>query len=81
MVAYLDSKGVKCTSLDTTRMGQAGDPSSPIIIWVGVIPGTISAEDGIGIATDCKNILTRHAFYDVHVEIRESEVTHSAKMY
>jgi len=83
MIVYLDSKEVKCTSLDPVRMGYAGDSSPPVIVWMGVLPGTLSAEDGIEVATRCKEILSAHAIDDVHVEIRESEVTHFAgpKMY
>lgn len=84
MVVYLDFKGVKCTSLDPVRMGNAGESSSsPVIIWMGVVPGSLSAEDGIAVATHCRGILSAHGIDDVHVEIRESEVTRSAgpKLY
>jgi hypothetical protein len=83
MVDYLDSKGVKCTSLDPVRMGYAGESSPPVIIWMGVVPGSLSAEDGVEVATRCKSILLAHDIDDVHVEIRESEVIRSAgpKMY
>ncbi|KAG8751901.1 hypothetical protein FRC14_007526 [Serendipita sp. 396] len=83
MVDYLGSKGVKWTSLDPVRMGYAGESSPPVIIWMGAVPGSLSAEDGIEVATHCKSILSAHNIDDVHVEIRESVVTHSAdpKMY
>ncbi|GBE77162.1 hypothetical protein SCP_0100340 [Sparassis crispa] len=83
MVHYLDSKGVKCTSLDPVHMGYAGESSPPIIVWIGVVPGSLSAEDDVEVATHCKSILSAHDIDDVHVEIRESEVIRSAgpKMY
>ena len=84
IVGYLDSKGVKWTSLDPVRIGYAeSDSSPPAIVWMGVVPGTLSAEDGIEVATHCKSILSAHGVNDTHVEIRESEVFHSAgpKMY
>jgi hypothetical protein len=83
MVEYLDSKGVMCTSLDPVRMGYAGESSPPAIIWIGVLAGSLSAEDGVEVATHCKTILSAHNIDDVHVEIRESEVFRSAgpKMY
>ncbi|KAG8816620.1 hypothetical protein FRC19_011909 [Serendipita sp. 401] len=83
MVDYLDSKGVKWTSLDPVRMGYAGESSPLVIIWMGAVPGSLSAEDGIEVTTHCKSILSAHNIGDVHVEIRESVVTHSAdpKMY
>jgi hypothetical protein len=84
IVVYLGSKGVKCTSLDPVRMGYAGELSSPpVIIWMGVVPGSLSAGDGVEVATHCRGILSAHGIDDVHVEIRESEVTRCAgsKMY
>ena len=82
MVGYLDSKGVKWTSLDPVRMGYAGESSPPVIVWMGVVPGSISGEEGVKVATHCKSILSAHNI-DVHVEIRESMVIRSAgpKMY
>jgi hypothetical protein len=82
MVGYLDSKGVKWTSLDSVRMGYAGESSPPVIVWMGVVPGSLSAEEGVEVATHCKSILSAHDI-DVHVEIRESMVIRSAghKMY
>ncbi|KAG9023522.1 hypothetical protein FRB95_012982 [Tulasnella sp. JGI-2019a] len=76
-------KGVKWTSLDPVRMGYASEASLPVIVWVGVVPGSLSAEDGVEIATHGKSILFAHGIDDVHVEIRQSEVIRSAgpKMY
>jgi hypothetical protein len=64
-------------------MGYASESSPPVIVWMGVIPGSLSAEDGVEIATHCKSILSAHGIDDVDVEIRESEVIRSAgpKMY
>ena len=81
VVSYLDAEGVKCTSLDPVRMGYTGDSSPPAIIWMGVLHGSLTAEIGIRVATDCKGILSAHGIPDVHVEIRESEVFRSAKLY
>jgi len=83
MVAYLDAKGVKCTSLDPVHMGYAGESSPPAIIWVGVVPGSLSAEEGVEVATHLKAILSAHGIDDIHIEIREAEVIRSAgpKMY
>ncbi|THH15856.1 hypothetical protein EW146_g4700 [Bondarzewia mesenterica] len=77
MVGYLDSKGVKWTSLDPVHMGYAGESSPPVIVWIGVVPGSLSAEEGVEVATHCKSILSAHDI-DVHVEIRESMVIRSA---
>ncbi|KAG7446143.1 uncharacterized protein BT62DRAFT_932507 [Guyanagaster necrorhizus] len=83
MIDYLDFKGVKMTSLDPVRMGYVDESSPPVIIWMGVVPGSLSAKDGVEVATHCKNILSAYNINDVHVEIRESEISYSAgpKMY
>ena len=78
MVDYLDSMEIKWTSLDPVRMGYATDSSPPVIVWMGVVPGSLSAEEGIKVATHCKSILSAHDIDDVHVEIRESVVVRSA---
>ena len=83
MDAYLVGQGVQYTSLDPVRLGKVGDrsASSSIIIWVGVVPGSLSAKDGVNIAVGCRSILLANGIKDVHVEIRESVVTFAAKMY
>src|SRR6266852_597688 len=40
-----------------------------------------TAEDGVEVATRCRSILSAHDIDDVHVEIRESEVIRSAKLF
>jgi len=83
LVQYLDSKGVNMTSIDPIRMGYESESPPPVIVWIGVLPQSLSVEDGINVATHCKGILSTHNIDDVHVEIRESEVIHLAcpKMY
>ncbi|KAG8806641.1 hypothetical protein FRC17_004889, partial [Serendipita sp. 399] len=81
MVEYLDTNRVECTSLDPIRMGYAGDSSPPAIIWMGVLRGSLTAEIGVQVATHCKGILSAHGIDDIHIEIRESEVIRSAKLY
>ncbi|KAI0304089.1 hypothetical protein BC826DRAFT_903028 [Russula brevipes] len=81
MVGYLNTNGVKWTSLDPVRMGHTGDPCPPAIVWVGVLPGSLTAEIGVKVAIDCKGILDANGIHDVHIEIRESEIFRSAKMY
>ena len=79
------AKGVECTSLDPVHMGYAGESSPPAIIWVGVVPGSLSAEEGVELATHLKAILSAHGIDhdDIHIETREAEVIRSAgpKMY
>lgn len=56
-------------------------PFLPAILWVGVLPGTLTAEAGVDVAIQCKNILSAKGIDDVHVELRESEVFHCARLY
>jgi hypothetical protein len=74
IIDYLDDKKVKWTSLDPVRMGYVGVSSPPVIVWIGVVPDSLSAKDGVEVATRCKDILTTHNINNVHIEIRESEV-------
>ena len=81
MGEYLHDMGVQCTSLDPIRIGKAGEESPPLIIWVGVHPGSLTPEDGAKAAIQCKAMLDEHSFHDVHVEIRESQFALAAKLY
>ena len=81
MITYLESKEVKWSSLDCVRMGNAGESFHPAIIWIGVIPGSLAHEKGVEVAVHCKSILVASDISDVHVEIRESEVIRTSKLY
>jgi hypothetical protein len=81
MVSYLDSMGVKCSSLDPSRIGCTDDPSPPTIIWVGVFPDALPAKDGVNVAIRCKDILSTNGIDDVHVELRELKVFRCTKLY
>jgi hypothetical protein len=81
IVGYLDAMKVAWTSLDPVRMGEADDPSPAAIVWIGVLPGSLTAELGVEVAVHCKGILSTHGIDDLNIEIRESEVFRSAKMY
>lgn len=73
-VQYLDSKQVSWTSIDILRIGYAGDPFPPLILWIGVKPDSLSFEDGMTVACTCHEILVESRITDVDVEIRESSV-------
>jgi hypothetical protein len=77
----LNDMGVKYSSLDPVRIGYAGDPSPLAVVWIGVLPGTLTSEDGVKVAVRCKNILSTNGIDNVHVELRESEVFHCAKLH
>ena len=70
----LESKGVKWTSTDVARIGFVGESVTPILIWIGVKPDTLSGEDSLTVAKKCKQLLIANRILDVEVEIRESVV-------
>ncbi|RPB02767.1 hypothetical protein L873DRAFT_1841621 [Choiromyces venosus 120613-1] len=58
----LKSKGVEWTSTDVARIGFVGESVTPVPIWIGVKPNTLSPGDA-------------NKILDVEVEIRESIMT------
>ena len=72
-MTILDSKGVKVTSIDLLSFGYEEEERLPIM-WVGVKPNSLSGEDGVQAAIECKKVLDKYGLIDVHCEIRESEV-------
>ncbi len=71
----LKSKGVKWTSTDLARIGFVGESVAPALVWIGVKPGTLSGEDGLAVAKECKQLLVASKILDVEVEIREFIMT------
>jgi hypothetical protein len=43
----LKSMQIKWTSIDIVRIGYEGESSAPVIVWIGVIPASLSGGDGI----------------------------------
>ncbi|KAH9849331.1 hypothetical protein C2E23DRAFT_387013 [Lenzites betulinus] len=78
---YLGSQQIEWTSVDPVRIGYADGDTFPVIIWVGVVPGSLAAEKGLQVALGCRMILAENGISDVHVEIRESDVFLHAKLY
>ncbi|KAJ7145815.1 hypothetical protein C8R44DRAFT_755948 [Mycena epipterygia] len=76
--ALLDSIKVKWTSTDVVRIGNPGESSAPVILWIGVMPASLSGDDGVVVASKCRELLVENGIADVDVEIRESVVTRSA---
>ncbi|TFY68395.1 hypothetical protein EVG20_g3582 [Dentipellis fragilis] len=79
--ALLDSMEVKWTSTDVVRIGNADEPyrSAPVVLWIGVIPTSLSGADGVVVASKCKELLVaEYNITDVDVEIRQSIVARSA---
>ena len=73
--ALLDSMNVMFTSLDVVGMGNVGEHPAPVVLWIGVMPATLSGVDGVVVASKCREILVEANITDVDVEIRESIVT------
>jgi hypothetical protein len=71
----LESMDVKWTSLDVVRIGFEGEHFAPVVLWIGVIPSSLSGEDGVVAASRCRDLLVESDFSDIDVEIRESVVT------
>lgn len=78
---YLRQRSVVYTSVDPVRLWVVGEDAAPVIIWVGVEPGSLSHADGVDVAVGLRGILLANSIEDVHVEIRECVVSASAKMY
>ncbi|KAK0442869.1 hypothetical protein EV421DRAFT_551705 [Armillaria borealis] len=76
--ALLDSMEVKWTSTDVVRIGNAEESSAPVILWIGVMPTSLTGDDGVVVASKCRELLVQSNITDVDVEIRESVVTRSA---
>jgi hypothetical protein len=81
MHTFLVEQKVRYTSVDPVRIGIVNESAAPVIIWVGVEPGSLSAERGIEVAVGLRAFLLENGIEDVHVEIRESVVTTFSKMY
>ena len=81
IIAFLRSTNVKWTSINVLRIGNVEEyfipliHIAPVILWIGVTPGSLSASDGVVAAFKCRKILEENGITDVEVEIHESVVT------
>lgn len=67
------------TTIDVVRIGTQHSTSDPIILWVGVVPGSLSWQKGVEVACHCHRVLWE-AGLDMHCEIRESIVQRTASV-
>jgi hypothetical protein len=76
VLALLDEMEVKWISVDIVRIGNAEEDMhfAPVILWIGVMPASLSGRDGVVVASKCREILVEHGITDVDVEIRESVI-------
>ncbi|KAI0073524.1 hypothetical protein K474DRAFT_1666521 [Panus rudis PR-1116 ss-1] len=77
LLAYLDEKKVQWTSIDIVRIGPEDQWFKPVVIWVGIQPGSLTGRDGREVVLEVQRRLREEGeeFEDVEVEIRESIVT------
>jgi hypothetical protein len=80
LYVLLDLTEVKSrwTSTDIVRIRKRGESSAPIILWIGVMPASLSGDYGVVVASKCLELLVECDIGDVDVEISESVVTRSA---
>jgi hypothetical protein len=69
---------VKWTNIDVVRIGNIDESFAPVILWIGVIPASLSGNDGVATASRCRKLLVEHNITDIDVEMCESVVTHLA---
>jgi hypothetical protein len=75
VIDRLTAMKVEWTSLDVVRIGTVGESSAPpIILWIGVVPESLSGENGHAVALDARKVLYDKGIEDIEVEIRESRV-------
>ena len=74
----LESERVKFTSVDVVRIGAVGERCPPVILWIGVLPESLTPVDGLDVALQCKELLEKNDIADIDVELRESIVIRSA---
>ncbi|KAH9948859.1 hypothetical protein B0H21DRAFT_882225 [Amylocystis lapponica] len=75
---FFDSINLKWTSIDPVRFAEAEKEPGPLFLWVGVLPGTLSADHAKHPAVRCKELLLEYGITDVEIAFRESIYTRHA---
>ena len=75
---YLDSVSVKWTTIDVARFAEVEREFGPPVLWIGVVPKSLSREDAKAATAGCKRLLNDSELTDVEVAFRESLFTRSA---
>lgn len=80
----LDSEQVMWTSIDVVHFAEAQlspydkkEAPGPIVLWIGVMPKSLSGHDAHTAAVGCVKLLESFELTDVEVEFRESVFTRS----
>lgn len=74
----LDKDELVWTSIDVVRFKVEKEPVGPVVLWIGVIPETLSAKDARTSAAGCLELLQQFDIADVEVEFRNSIYIRSA---
>lgn len=76
----LDSQAIYWTSIDVVRFIRTGEGETvgPVVLWIGVAPESLLAEDAHMSAKACLNLLEEFDIVDIEVEFRESTYMTSA---
>ncbi|KAF9006651.1 hypothetical protein BDQ17DRAFT_1352143 [Cyathus striatus] len=73
---FLTSKGVNCSAINLVRIGYWEQDCYPAvytpILWIGVMPGSLSGDDGLLVARECLKIVEEYGITGIEVEIREA---------
>ncbi|RPA93384.1 hypothetical protein L873DRAFT_1815937 [Choiromyces venosus 120613-1] len=67
----LECKGVEWTSTDVARIGFVGEPVTPVLIWIGVKPNTLSRED----VEIRESVVTRYISTKLRKPVRSTDPT------
>ncbi|KAG6887900.1 hypothetical protein C0995_011723, partial [Termitomyces sp. Mi166 len=74
----LDSKELLWTSINVVRFKVDRGPVGPVILWIGVVPSTVSSNDACTSANSCLGLLKEFGITNVEVEFRVSIYIRSA---
>ncbi|KAI6149868.1 hypothetical protein BKA82DRAFT_8377 [Pisolithus tinctorius] len=69
---YLDSATIRWTTIDVVRFAEPGKHVGPIVLWVGVRPGSLSRKLAQVAALACEKILLSFQIVGVEIAFRES---------
>ncbi|KAH9044292.1 hypothetical protein EDB85DRAFT_2284617 [Lactarius pseudohatsudake] len=67
---YLDSVEVTWTTIDVVRFAEAEEDPGPVVLWIGVKPGSLSREDAQVAAVGCETILDKFKITGAEVAFR-----------
>ena len=73
----LSLNAVDWTSIDVVRIGTNCSIGDPVILWIAVVAGSLSFQQGFKVACHCRALLLQ-AGLDIHCEIREATVQSAA---